>query len=312
MATLVLVDGPNFYNDVDRCLLADAARESVRHDYYLKWFDIDRLVEATTSAQAVGNFRSDGLGIVVFHSDKAIGRGAAKLSGIELDQFWSRQSSADSTSTVLVTVPGYQPEKSVRCPSCEKDVVVEARSEKGVDTSMVTYLYESVERWERAVLFTNDADFVPPILALRRRGKRVFVAAADATASAALKRASQTFFPLRPSVVATDFAMYEMLRPGGGFDRVLAFCKTQYRPGAGIAFSTHNTNCPTIVISEIDRNHENAIGEALGEPKCITWIGAQANREGRIFYGSELRLGDALMRHRHLFADAAWPEYWRE
>lgn len=86
---------------------------------------------------------------------------------------------------------------------------------------MVTYLYEAVEQWDKAVLFTNDADFVPPILALRRRGKRVFVAAVDTIATGALKRASQTFFAIKPEFLSFDFKLFEFLQPGGAFDEAI-------------------------------------------------------------------------------------------
>ncbi len=50
MRTLAVVDGTNLINDVGRALTIDpriAKPRDVRQAYYEKWFDVDRLVQAT-------------------------------------------------------------------------------------------------------------------------------------------------------------------------------------------------------------------------------------------------------------------------
>ncbi len=277
----------------------------------MKWFDLDRLVQATVSQRNVEDYGVHGLGIVLFHSDKAVGRGKVRLAQTELDDFWGRQAEGEGTSTVLVTVPGHQPEKAVGvCENCKKPVQTEARGEKGVDTSMVTYLYEASGQWERAILFTNDADFVPPILALRRRGKRVYVASIDTPGASALKRACQTFFPISEKFLRLDYELFKMVRPGGQLDAALHAARNTFGKDAWV--SCDGTACPVIRFEGEDGSCENAIGDAFGDRASVTWISTNKVREGRILYNSGFRLGAPILRHRGQFQGAEWVELWRD
>jgi len=312
VSTLVLIDGPNLFNDVDRVLekSTDPA-DTLRRAYFTNWFDVDRVVEATIS-QHVPDYRLLGLGVVIFHSDKALGRSAARLLQPATDTFWGRQSSAPGVSTILVSVPGQQPDKTTTCPHCEKEVPVEPRGEKGVDTSMVTYLYEALEQWTQAILFTNDADFVPPITALRRRGKRVFVASLPTPKVSALRRVSQSFFPIDAGLIERDFAAFRMLQPGGAFDRAFEAAAARY-PGEVVQFSNDGPSCPMFLLKtrhpELEATLVGALNIAADQ---VAWFDSSRGREGRVFYPERHQLGTALQRHRDAFAGAKWLERWRD
>ena len=312
MSTLVLIDGPNLLNDVDRYLTPAVKPEpNALRQYFLRWFDIDRLVHDTIG-QTIPDYRLNGLGVVVFHSEKPLGRSSVRIAQPEADRFWGRQASGPGTSTVLVTVPGTQAEKTINCPHCSKEHVAEVKSEKGVDTSMVTYLYEALDQWDRAVLFTNDADFVPPVQALRRRGKRVFVAAAETEAVGALRRACQTFFPISGAFLERDYFMFRMLEAGGLVDQTFAAVEKRYGT-VDVRFTTDGDSCPMFLLPTPDENLENALaGPMNAQGANVTWFPSTKGREGRILSGRHQLFGQAVIRHRGQFTDAAWLARWSD
>lgn len=106
---------------------------------------------------------------------------------------------------------------------------------EGVDTAITTYLLETSSRWASVCIVSKDVDFVPPVLALRRRGKRVFCAVEDAASVSALVRVCQSSFRINTEFLACDFALYRLLVPGGGFDRVCA--TLSHEPG--VVFGIH-------------------------------------------------------------------------
>jgi len=215
-------------------------------------------------------------------------------------------------STVLVSVPGQQPEKTTPCPHCNKDVPTEPRSEKGVDTSMVTYLYEASEQWDRVFLFTNDADFVPPILALRRRGKRVFVAAIETKSASALRRVCQSFFAVPPTFLERDLAMFRMLQPGGAVDQALDKVRDMY-PGIKVWFSADGESCPMFLLEKENADVEKLLVNLVGIPRqSVVWLSSSHGREGRIFSRERHLLGEAVRRHRQFFGSATWSKCWRD
>jgi uncharacterized LabA/DUF88 family protein len=308
MSTLVLIDGPNIFNDVDRWFAGSSApHDSIRREYFRDWFDLDRLVYAAIEQGGVEDFRNTGLGAVIFHSAKAVGRSSVRLSGEDADRFWGRQASVPGMSTVLVTVPGEQPERSQgTCSKCGDAVVVTSTVEKGVDTSMVTYLYEAVDQWEQAVLVTNDADFVPPVQALRRRGKSVFVVAVDAEGAGALKRACQTFFPVPPS-----------LRPGGALDRALDLVeKRNGKPSLENIHISADGRTPFVELPVADGNVENIFSGEIREYGAIVWSPIHTRRGGLNRVGHILdepratNFGVAAERHLDAFKGARWLERW--
>jgi hypothetical protein len=210
LSTLVAVDGHNLLNDVGRHV--GAADESwwtgldpdIRKMYYRDWFDIDRLVEATISRD-MQPWRD--LGIVVFHSNKAMGdRGKEhRFESPAQENFWARQGGNPNTATHLVEIQG-----------------APAGKDAGMDTTIVVYMFETMDRWDAAVLFTNDADFVPAVWALRRKGKRVFCAAPVGDRDSPLVRACQHFYHWNLGFLSTDRLFFTCAQKGGALDQVLS------------------------------------------------------------------------------------------
>ncbi len=219
---LVVVDGPNVCHRVcDYLLSLTADRELVR-DYFLEWFDISRLVLASLGAYPPDQPKQ---GIVIFHSLKDLGR-KLKITGEFLHQFWRRQGTSPNSSSHPVIVGGEQKVAyKGTCPDCNKEVILEETSEKGVDAEIICYLFETSARWESVCLFTTDGDFGPPVLALRRRGQQVFVSSNSDDSRCDIARYAQSFYPHDCNFLRQDFATYQFLRKDGQLDRLIPFLK---------------------------------------------------------------------------------------
>lgn len=213
---LVLVDGPNVFNSVARFLetaVGDTHRELLPQ-YFLDWFDFDRLV-----LKAIGTSSPPTLGIVLFHSNRALGRGAARLDGNATRAFWARQAGNFDTSDMIVDVPADQREVyEFSCTSCAAPNNCTVSGEKGVDSAMIVHMFETAHRWESLAIFSRDVDFAPAVIALRRRGKQVYAVGEPGDAQSALSRAAQSFFTLPLTELLQDFALFVLCRPGGVLD----------------------------------------------------------------------------------------------
>jgi uncharacterized LabA/DUF88 family protein len=207
---ILVVDGANFYSDAARYLKrTHEDKIPVGRAYLRDWFDFDRLIQATAPLTDGGN----SLGTVIFRSNRSVGKDKdpksadpkdkgepdfALTADKETERFWTRQGSASNTSTMLVVVPGSQ----------------KGDKETGVDTAIVVHLFETMDQWDTAVLFTADSDFVPAVWSLRRRGKRVlcsFASDNDEDAHRPLVQASQSFIPWNLEFLRADFAMFHFL-----------------------------------------------------------------------------------------------------
>ena len=221
---LVVVDGPNLVN---RCgthlksVAKSAAPRELQARYFQEWFDIDRVVRATLAGTRLDPWRD--LGTVVFHSHNGLGREPYRFSmtgkADDVVTFWGRQGNNPNTSTMVVQIPGGP---SARWNNAEPFDEDEGPAEKGVDMSMAVYLYDTLDAWDTAVLFTNDTDFVPAVWSLRRRGKRVHCAAIAGKKLSPLAAACQHFIPLSLSFLEADRALFEMLQPEGALGSFLA------------------------------------------------------------------------------------------
>jgi hypothetical protein len=206
MSTLVVVDGHNVYNDAGRLLtqtFPSRAPEPVQRAYFREWFDIDRLINATLDDN-VGLDPHRDLGGVVFHSKGAVGKDTYRLDDSGTTALWERTGSAANMSTLLVEVPGLPKGK-----------------DRSVDISIVVYLFETVDKWEAAVLFTQDGDFAPAVWSLRRRGKRFYCSLPSKSQGLPLVQACQSFIPWAPLFLRTDRALFECLSPDGVLDRFI-------------------------------------------------------------------------------------------
>lgn len=213
---LVLVDGPNVFNSVARFLEAkvDDTYRDLLAAYFLEWFDFDRVV-----LKALGTGSPPTLGIVLFHSSRALGKGARRLDGSTVRGFWARQAGNFDTSDVIVDVPADQREVyEFPCSSCKAQNSCTVSGEKGVDSAMIVHMFETAERWESLAIFSRDVDFAPTVLALRRRGKQVYAVGEPGDEQSALSRAAQSFFELPLDAVLADFGLFVPCRSGGVLD----------------------------------------------------------------------------------------------
>lgn len=206
---LVVVDGPNLFNRVGELLAEEAAGSDAPFlsRYLSDFFDVDRLVAAS-----IGCPPAMRLGLVIFHSAKALGRGTWRLS--DSDAFWTRQGLAPECSSLLVSIPG--------APTGE--------GEKGVDTAITSYLYETEQQWDSCCIVSDDADYVPPVLALRRRGRRVFALVSGKRDDPALARAAQSAYGLNVDFLRADFRMARLIMKDGDLDRL---CNLQIAGASG-------------------------------------------------------------------------------
>jgi uncharacterized LabA/DUF88 family protein len=233
---LIVVDGPNLYNSVARFLTRETKQAPAR-DYFKMCFDIDRLTTATIKpSKAVFPF-TPRLGIVIFHSNQQLGSDkTVKLTDNDVRAFWARQGANHFCSTELVALPGRQMELTEAvCPNCEEKVICQncrqparmaERREKGVDTSITTYLLETADRWESACIISGDVDFVPPVRSLKRRGKRVFCAVQPGSEHRDLTQVCTSHFELNLDFLKKDLKRFEILKPSGGLDSELENLRT--------------------------------------------------------------------------------------
>lgn len=219
---LVIIDGPNLFNTVASRLDVD---QTVLTLYLEECFDMDLLALASLGL-GFGAFGSDAhprMGIVIFHSRKPLGRGSYYLSDRKTEAFWARQGCNPDTSTFAVDIPGDQQDTfTFECSKCRHINEVTTRAEKGIDTSITTYLMETLDSWQSACLFSRDADYAPLVAALRRKGKIVYVAVPAEERSTALVRVAQSTIPLNIGFVRRDVAVARYLMPGGILDELVS------------------------------------------------------------------------------------------
>jgi hypothetical protein len=215
---LVVVDGPNLLNSAGAILAREFPSGEVRR-YLQTWFDIDRFLAASLKLKDAPT-----LGIVVFHSTKAVGRSSFRLE--KPMPFWGRQGSNPNTSCTLVDLSGTQQDTYLfECESCHQSNTARTTSEKGIDTAITTHLLDTADRWESACIVSDDVDFVPPVVSLRRRGKRMFCAVNDFSrdqAGTALVQACQSHFTLSEEHLVSDYRTFRMCQQDGELDRLVS------------------------------------------------------------------------------------------
>jgi uncharacterized LabA/DUF88 family protein len=236
---LIVVDGTNLYNSVARFLTKERGTDqATARDYIKMCFDIDRLAAATIKPSNEVFPFTPRLGIVIFHSMQQLGNDkTVKLVGRDdVAAFWARQGANHFCSTELVELPGRQTwlteavcpncEEKVICQKCSQRALTEERREKGVDTSITTYLLETADRWESACIIASDVDYVPPVRSLKRRGKRVFCAVDLGLEHRGLTQVCTSHFELNLDFLKKDLKRFEILKPSGGLDIELENLRT--------------------------------------------------------------------------------------
>lgn len=209
MTAAFFVDLPNFYSH-----LLESSIEEPRflRDYFLYWLDFDVLAKALVHSFS---------GIWIFYSGRRFGPKENRVKDEYLDRYITRINSLRGVTARDVNIPGQQREISTyRCEECGHEGVSQWESEKGIDASLTVHLFDTMDSWDVAYLLSGDADFVPAVASLRRRGK-IVIGAGFSNASAALVRECYDYVDLCDLFLRRDAAAYTVFRPGGVAERWL-------------------------------------------------------------------------------------------
>jgi hypothetical protein len=201
MRKAVFVDLPNFYSRLLRSGLGEP--RDIR-EYFLRWLDLDLL-----SKWLMGELCPTW----IFYSGRRLGPGSERIEGQYLSDYIKRISRLRGVTPYDVNIPGEQREPFTTTCECGKKVTAQWESEKGVDASLITHLFDTADTWDEAVLLSGDADFTPAVHALRRRGKLIS-GAGFSSASEGLVREFYTFHDLSSEILAADFASYLLFGRG--------------------------------------------------------------------------------------------------
>lgn len=197
------VDLPNFYSHLLK--ISNQPLKSVR-DYFVNWLDFDRLASALSATPQ---------SIWVFYSGGKLGPSKARIDGGYLTDYISRINRLVGVTARNVNIPGEQREPiKYHCEKCDFEGQAEWVSEKGIDSTLTVSMFDTMNSWDIAYLLSGDADFVPAVAALRRKGKMV-IGIGFEDASNALVRECYNYIDTWNSILVQDYAVYTIFQDGG-------------------------------------------------------------------------------------------------
>jgi uncharacterized LabA/DUF88 family protein len=199
----LFIDLPNFTSGLLRSGIVDA--ESLR-EYFLYWLDFDRLARKLT-----GKFSA----VWVFYSGRRVGPKPYRIQD-ELGEYIERINSLKGVTARDVDIPGKQREHATyQCENCgHEGTTGQWETEKGIDASLTVHLFDTMDTWDIAYLLSGDADFVPAVASLRRRGK-IVVGAGFSDTSSALVRECYDYVDLCDIFLKEDVAAFEIFKTDG-------------------------------------------------------------------------------------------------
>jgi hypothetical protein len=210
---LIIVDGTNAFNSVGRILKEVVAKpEHSKISSYLEdWFDFDRFLFASTDIPLNTPLK---LGIVMFCGENPLGREPYHVANHR--HFWARQGATRGCSILRPSIPSSGREAyDFECSNCGIVTSVNKKGEKGVDLAIASYLFETADNWNAAFLVARDADYVPAVQSLRRRGKRFFVVVEDRDDRTSLVQSAQSHWPYDRNFLRRDFLYFKLFGPNG-------------------------------------------------------------------------------------------------
>ena len=83
-----------------------------------------------------------------------------RIEGDHLSAYIKRISRLNSVTPYDVNIPGEQREPFMTKCDCGKTVTGQWESEKGVDASLITHLFDTADSWDEAVLISGDVDII--------------------------------------------------------------------------------------------------------------------------------------------------------
>jgi uncharacterized LabA/DUF88 family protein len=205
----LFVDLPNFYSHLLESSIDDPR---LLRDYFLYWLDLDRLAERLT-----GEFSS----VWVFYSGRRFGPRSNRIQDEHLDRYVERINSLRGVTARDADIEGKQREQTrYECEKCGHQGVAQSESEKGIDASLTVHLFDTIDSWDIAYLLSGDADFVPVVTSLRRRGK-IVIGAGFSARSSALVRECYDYVDLCRLFLNEDVFAYRVFSDNGVAQRWL-------------------------------------------------------------------------------------------
>jgi uncharacterized LabA/DUF88 family protein len=202
--TALFVDLSNFYSNL---LRSGIGEPSLLREYFLKWLDFDLLARSLVDTFS---------GIWVFYSGERIGPAAQRIIDADFKVYISRINRLEGVTAHDANIPGSQRETMiVKCDNCGREVVGEWQSEKGVDAALTVHMFDTMDSWDTAYLLSGDADFVPAVASLRRRGKIIIGGGLPDASSAALVRECYSYVDLCERFLGQDAAAYAVFEDNG-------------------------------------------------------------------------------------------------
>lgn len=175
--TALFVDLTNFYSQLIKSKLDSP--QNLR-SYFTEWFDFSVLSSMLTN---------EATDVWVFYSGEKLGNKDSRIDKQYMKDLIKRLNKQKGVTCYDVNIPGEQREPHTsKCQHCNKETDIFWKSEKGIDSSLIVHLFDTMDSWDKAYLLSGDADFVPAVSSLRRRGKVVNGAGFTANASSALIR----------------------------------------------------------------------------------------------------------------------------
>ena len=204
------VDLTNFYSQLIKSGLDKP--ENLRN-YFMDWFDFSSLSKAITSEVC---------DIWVFCSREKLGAKDSQISDKYLKDLIDRFNSQKGVTARNVNIKGEQREPyKTTCEKCGCETDAVWKSEKGIDSSLIVHLFDTMESWDVAYLISGDADFVPAVKSLRRRGKIVNGIGFPKKTSSALVRECFEYVNLEFDFIINDYFCYLFTKDKGLFWKYL-------------------------------------------------------------------------------------------
>ena len=209
----LFVDLPNFYSHLVESSLGEPRQ---LRDYFLEWFSFYQLANRLTDEYCP---------VWIFYSGRRFGPKPNRIEGQYLDDFVNRVNSLKGVTAYDVNIPGQQREPAkYQCEKCGHEGVAQWESEKGIDVSLTVHLFDTMESWDVAHLLSGDANYVPAVASLRRRGKIVTGVGFD-NPSSALVRECYEYVNLSEYFFSKDISAYLLFKPAGLLEKWLVDVK---------------------------------------------------------------------------------------
>lgn len=199
----LFVDLPNFYS---RLLKSGIEEPRFLRDYFLYWLDYDLLAKSLADVFS---------GIWVFYSGERLGPSDERIADQYLKDYIHRINNLEGVTARDVNIPNEQREPiRYKCDKCGHEGNATSVSEKGVDTSLIVHLFDTMNSWDTAFLLSGDADFVPAVASLRRMGK-IVIGVGFSDASPALMRECYNYINIREVYLEHDVLIYSIFKLKG-------------------------------------------------------------------------------------------------